>query len=156
MNITRSFLGDPAGWKDVQIHLSALQMLWGGWQVFVSGDGTAVVRRVSPVRREQRYKLALTSAEAQSLLESCVEKDLLSVPPPRRAGHPDETMIEITLVNPCGETRTVTKWAGEVLPAFDSTSRLLFALTTRTQELLPFYTGPFEWPAASNSEGAPT
>ena len=161
MNTTHSFLGDPAGWKDAQVHLSALQGLWGGWQVFVSGGGVTVVRRVSPVTREQRYKLTLTGAEVQSLLETCVENNLLAIPQPQRPSHPDETMIEITLVNKRGKNRTVKKWAGDTLAAFDAPSRLLFALTTRTHSMIPFYTGPFRWHDSSDypdnpSEGVAT
>lgn len=156
MNATRSFLGNPAGWKDAQVHLSALQGLWGGWQVFVSGGGVTVVRRVSPVTREQRYKLTLTGAEIQSLLETCVENDLLVVPLPQRPGHPDETMIEITLVNNRGENLTVKKWAGDTLAAFDAPSRLLFALTTQTHDMIPFYTGPFQWPVSSDQPARPS
>ena len=154
MTTTLSLLGDPAGWKDAQIHLSALQALWGGWQVFLSGDGTAVVRHVSPVRREQRYKLTLTPDEVHTLFAACVENDLLSIPALQRPGHPDETMLELTLVNGRGERRTVKKWAGERQAAFETVSRPLFALTARLQEMIPFYTGPFEWPKPS--EGVST
>ena len=148
MNATRHFLGDPAGWKDVHIHLSALQGLWGGWQVFVFGSQDVVVQRVSPVRREQRFKLMLTEAEFQLLIETCIESDLLSVPPPLRPGHPDETQIQIVLVNGQGEDRTASKWAGDRLEAFDAVSRQLFALTVRTKDMLPFYSGPFDWPVS--------
>jgi hypothetical protein len=156
MNATGLFLGYSTDWKDVQVHLSALQGLWGGWQVFVSGGGVTVIRRVSPVKREQRYKLTLTGAEVQSLLETCVENDLLAVPLPLRPGRPDETMIEITLVNKRGENRTVKKWAGEPLAAFDAPSRLLFALTTRAHDMIPFYTGPFEWNVSSDQPANPS
>jgi hypothetical protein len=153
MNATRQFLGNPKSWKDVQIHLSSLQGLWGGWRVFVFGSRDAVVQRISPVMREQRYKLMLTDIEFQSLFEACIENDLLSIPPPQRPGHPDETQIQIMLVNSKGENKTVSKWAGDMLAAFDSISRQLFALTTRTKDMLPFYTGPFDWSISPTDPG---
>jgi hypothetical protein len=152
MNATRLFLGDPAGWKDVQIHLSALQALWGGWLVLVSGDREAIVRHISPVTQEQRFRLALTEADFWAIPEACLENDLLSVPGPTRPGHPDETMIEITLVNAIGETAVAQKWAGDKVASFDAVSRLLFALTARTETLQPVYRGPFQWPKAPTGE----
>jgi hypothetical protein len=155
MNITLPFLGVPARWKDAQIHLSALQGLWGGWQVFVGGNGEAVVRRVSPLTREQRYKLLLNETELHSLFEACIENDLLAVPRPQRPGIPDEVMVQLTLVNAEGEYRTVSKWARDVLPEFEAVSRPLFALTTRTKDMIPFYTGPFEWPTSPGNSSDP-
>ena len=146
MNATRSFLGDPTNWKDVQVHLSALEAVRGGWQVFVSSDGTAVIRRVSPTRREQRYKILVGEDELLTLFSACLDQDLLAIPKPARPGHPEETLIEITLVNQRGEFRKVSKWAGDAHPAFDSVLRQLFSLTTRVQEVVPFYTGPFQGP----------
>jgi hypothetical protein len=145
MSATRHFLGDPAGWEDVQIHLASLQGLWGGWRIFVFGSLDAIVQRISPATREQRYRLGLSEDEFRLLLEACIENDLLSVPPPQRPGHPDETMLQITLVNPAGESRTGEKWAGDKLEPFDLVFRRIFSLTDRTKDLLPFYTGPFDW-----------
>lgn len=145
MNATRPFLGNLAGWTDAQIHLAALQGLWGGWRIFVFGSLDAIVQRVTPARREQRYRLALTEAEFQAVLDACIENDLLSIPKPQRPGHPDETMLQLTLVSPAGESRLVEKWAGDELERFDIVFRRIFSLADRTKNMLPFYTGPFDW-----------
>ena len=145
MNTTGLFLGDPANWKDVQVHLSAMQALFGGWRVYVFGNRDAIVQRVSPVTQEKRYRLTFTESEFQSLLKTCIENDLLTVEPSKRPGHPDETMIQITLVNSKKESQTASKWAGDKRPEFDSVSRILFELTERTRNMTPFHTGPFDW-----------
>lgn len=145
MNATRQFLGEPAGWKDVLLHLSSMQGLWGGWLITIAGSREVVIQRVSPPTREARYKLELTEEEFVSLVQTCIDRNLLTVPAPQRPGHPDETMLEITLVNPQNESRSVTKWAGDNHPEFDPVFKQIFALTNRTHDQLPFYTGPFDW-----------
>jgi hypothetical protein len=148
MNSTQQFLGDPAHWKDAQVHLSAMQALFGGWRVYVFGNRDAIAQHVSPVTQEKRYRLTFTETELKSLLNTCIENDLLTVEPSKRPGHPDETMIQITLINPQKESRTASKWAGDQHAAFDAVSRILFELTTRTLELTPYHTGPFDWSAS--------
>jgi hypothetical protein len=145
MYTTQQFLGDPANWKDVQIHLSAMQGLFGGWRVYVFGNRDAIVQRVSPVTQEKRYRLKFTEIEFQSLLKTCIENDLLTVEPSKRPGHPDETMIQITLINPQKESRTSSKWAGDKHAEFDAVARILFELTTRSLDMTPYHTGPFDW-----------
>jgi hypothetical protein len=145
MNATGKFLGDPVNWKDAQVHLYAMQALFGGWRVYVFGNRDAIVQHVSPVTQEKRYRLQFTDEEFQSLLTACIENDLLAVEPSKRPGHPDETMIQITLINPQKESRTASKWAGDVNPAFDVVSRVLFELTTRTKDTTPYHTGKFDW-----------
>ena len=145
MNTTRQFLGEPMNWKDVQVHLSAMQALFGGWRVYVFGDRDAIVQRVSPITQEKRYRLQFTNAEFQSLLKACSENDLLAVEPSKRPGYPDETMIQITLINSQKESRTASKWAGDKHITFDLVARLLFELTTRTKDITPYYTGLFDW-----------
>jgi len=34
--------------------------------------------------------------------------------------------------------------------SFDALSCLIFVLTTRTHDMIPFYTGPFNWPVSSD------
>jgi hypothetical protein len=145
MNTTQLFLGNPANWKDVQVHLSAMQALFGGWRVYVFGDRDTIIQRVSPVTQEQRFRLTFTENDFQSLLEACIENDLLTVEPFKRPGHPDETMIQITLINPRKESQTANKWAGDKLAEFDTISRILFELTARTRDMIPYHTGPFDW-----------
>jgi hypothetical protein len=145
MNATQLFLGNSSDWKDAQIHLSAMQALFGGWRVYVFGDRDAIVQRVSPVTQEQRFRLTFTEKEFQSLLEACIANNLLTVQPSNRPGHPDETMIQIALVNHRKESRTASKWAGDKHTEFDAVSRLLFELTARTRDMKPYHTGPFDW-----------
>jgi hypothetical protein len=148
MNTTRQFLGDPKGWKDILIHLSSMQGLWGGWLITISGSLDVVIQRVSPSTREARYKFVLSGEEFTALVKTCIDHDLLAVAKPERPGHPDETMLQVTLVNPSMETRTFTKWAGDSHPAFDPVYKQIFALSNRIHDMLPFYTGPFDWPAS--------
>jgi hypothetical protein len=145
VNTTQLFLGDPMNWKDVQIYLSVMQALFGGWRVYVFGGRDAIVQRVSPVTQEKRYRLQFAETEFQSLLQACIDNDLLAVEPSKRPGHPDETMIQITLINSNKESRTASKWAGDKHAAFDAVSRILFELTTRTKDMTPYYTGLFDW-----------
>ncbi|HTX92566.1 MAG TPA: hypothetical protein VMC09_15240 [Anaerolineales bacterium] len=153
MNATRLFLGEPASRDNIQVQLTSLQGLWGGWCISISGSREAVIQHVSPRLHEERYKLALSEAEFQALLEACIENDLLTVPTPERPGHPDETMIQLTLVNAEGKKQTVGKWAGDRVERFEAVSRQLFGLTTRTGGLAPFYTGPFRWPDPPGGPG---
>jgi hypothetical protein len=145
MNATQLFLGDPAYWKAVQVYLSAMQALFGGWNVYVFGDREAIVQRVSPITQEKRFRVTLTEAGFRSLLDTAIANDLLTIQPPSRPGHPDEPMIQITLVNSQKESRMVSKWAGDKHEKFDAVSRLLFELTTRTQNLTPYHSGPYDW-----------
>jgi len=46
-------------------------------------------------------------------------------------------MTKITLVNSRKENWTVNKWTGDKLAEFDAVSRIQFALTVRTQNMLP-------------------
>ena len=148
MNATERFLGEPAGWKNARLRLVSLQALWGGWVISLSGNGDCLVQQISPVRQERRYRLALTETEAHSILDAGVRSDVLSLPAPARAGVPDETLLQLSLVNPAGEACTVCKWAGDRSEAFEAASRPLFALTRRTESMQPEFTGLFEWPAA--------
>jgi len=61
----------------------------------------------------------------------------ITIPPPSYPGYPDETMTKITLVNSRKENWTVNKWTGDKLAEFDAVSRIQFALTVRTQNMLP-------------------
>ena len=145
-NLTQSFLGNPASWKAARLQLTSLQALWGGWVVTALGNGEAIVQHVSHVRLERRYRFDLGQVEVTALFEACVGHDLLALPGPQRPGVPDEIRMGLTLVNPQGEARTVTKWAGDRQEAFEAVMRPLFALTARTEKLEPFLTGPFDWP----------
>jgi hypothetical protein len=144
---TRLFLGDPSGWKDVKIHLTSLQGLWGGWHILVCGSGEVIIQHVSPAMHEERFKLDLGETEFRSLLETCIQNDLLSIQPLRSMGHPDEIMLQITLINAQGESRNASKWAGDAHPAFDKVYRQIFILTNQTHNIAPFHTGPFDWSA---------
>jgi hypothetical protein len=39
--------------------------------------------------------------------------------------------------------------------SFDAPSHLLFALTIRTRDKLPFYSGPFHWPVSLDRPANP-
>lgn len=148
MNATRQFLGKPENWKDVQLHLSSLQGLWGGWCIFVFGNRDAVIQHVAPAMREERFRVTLTDDEFTAMIQTCIKHDLLAVPAPQRPGNPDETMLEVTLINPQLESLTARKWAGDSHPDFDPVYKQIFALTNRIQKLVPFYTGIFDWSAS--------
>lgn len=154
MTDTRSFLGDPDSWDKVKIQLTALQALWGGWIISASGSGEAEIQHISPIDRQQRYRLALAAGEVRSLIEASIENDLLNLPSPSRPGHPDETMVQLTLVNAAGVARSSEKWAGDRLPAFDAVSGPMFALIERIRLLEPDYAGPFEWPSTGKTPPA--
>ena len=144
---TRLFLGNPSGWKDVKIHLTSLQGLWGGWHILVCGSGEVIIQHVSPSMHEERFRLELSEAEFRLLLEACIQNDLLSIQPLRSMGRPEEIMLQITLINAQGESRTASKWAGDSLAAFDTVYRQIFILTYQTNNMHPFLTGPFDWSA---------
>jgi hypothetical protein len=148
---TRIFIGNPSDWKDVKIHLTSLQGLWGGWHILIDGNREVIIQHVSPAMREERFKLNLGEAEFQSLLEACIQNDVLSIQPSRRMGHPDETMLQITLINAQGESRTASKWAGDSHPNFDPVYKQIFTLTNRIQDMQPFHSGPFDWSASLNN-----
>ena len=152
MNATRQFLGDPAGWKDVRLHLSSMQGLWGGWLITVSGSLEVLIRRVSPATWEARYRFNFDEAEFTAIAQTCIEHNLLTVPAPARPGHPDETMLELTLVNQQGKSQTAHKWAGDHHPDFDAVYRAIFSLTEQIQNATPFHSGPFDWSISSSTE----
>jgi len=76
LNATQCFLGNPATWNAVQVHLSIMQALFGGWYVHVFGEGEGIVLRLSRMMQEQRYRLAFSGDAARVLREPCIASDL--------------------------------------------------------------------------------
>jgi len=144
MNLTASFLGDPATWRRAQLSLSSVHGLWGGYIIVVAGIGAATVRLIDRGQYERSYQLALGEAEAHALLRRCIEHDLLAIDPPERASlAPDEAQSIFQLT--CGRrTFSLISWANDAPHAgLQAIAEALLALRQHTQNLAPVYAGPY-------------
>lgn len=141
MNQTEQFLGEPTEWPAAALQLHALQGLWGGRIITISGSGQVVVRLVSRGMEEQRYEWQM--AATQTLFVLFIQHDFASLIIPTRLGVPDETLVQLSLTNSQGETITQAKWQNDSHPIFDTLTAALLNLESQTETLTPAFTGPY-------------
>lgn len=111
---TFEFLGAYDDWPATRITLADIQPLFGGRQVWCSGDGTALVRSVRPGDQgdliEQIYRLDLEPADAERILLACLSQDFVTLTSAEQSALPDHARPEIVLVNQRGQRHAVENW----------------------------------------------
>jgi hypothetical protein len=99
-----------------EVILLDVQGLFGGWDVWVSSEGDAFSRTVTPPGRgdhglqEVRYRFALSDDDRAALFDLIREHDFLDIMMRDRPGIPDETRPAI-YVKTADTERLVSKWA---------------------------------------------
>ena len=143
MNQTEQFLGEPAEWPAAALQLQALQGLWGGRIITVSGAGQVVARLVARGMWERRYVWQMNAAATQTLFALFIHHDFAALALPLRPGIPDETLIQLSLTNSQGTIMTHAQWQTDSHPIFNTLSAALLKLESQTETLEPVYAGPY-------------
>ncbi len=142
-NQTEGFLGEQAEWPAAALQLHALQGLWGGRIITVSGAGQVVARLVGRGMWEQRYEWWLDAAATQTLFALFIHHNFAALSLPLRPGIPDETLVKLSLTNSQGKIMTHAQWQTDSHPIFDSLIAALLKLESQTETLEPVYAGPY-------------
>ncbi len=143
MNQTEQFLGQQTEWPAAALQLHALQGLWGGRIITVSGTGQVVARLVGRGMWERRYVWQMDAAATQTLFALFIHPDFAALSLPLRPGIPDETLIQLSLTNSQGTIITYAQWQTDSHPIFDTLSTALLKLESQTETLEPVYAGPY-------------
>ena len=143
MNQTEQFLGEPTEWPTAALQLHALQGLWGGRIITVSGSGQVVVRLVGRGMWEQRYEWWLDAAATHTLFSLFIHHDFAALSLPTRPGIPDETLSQLSLTNSQGKIIIQAQWQNDSHPIFDTLTAALLKLEAQTETLSPVYAGPY-------------
>ncbi|MEI2613260.1 MAG: hypothetical protein V9G20_31885 [Candidatus Promineifilaceae bacterium] len=143
MNQTEQFLGQQTEWPAAALQLHALQGLWGGRIITVSGTGQVVARLVGRGMWERRYVWQMDAAATQTLFALFIHHDFAALSLPLRPGIPDETLIQLSLTNSQGTIITYAQWQTDSHPIFDTLSTALLKLESQTETLEPVYAGPY-------------
>lgn len=122
-----------------------VQGLWGGQNVFLQADGSAVVQIVSQGMREKRYELKLDAAKVAEFEKLLARHDFFIIKIKERPGIPDEAHPEIAVRLASGQERKVMKWAGDKHPDFDPLYAWLLAVAESAKAGKPVFEGAFDW-----------
>ncbi len=142
-NQTEQFLGERTTWPAAALQLHALQGLWGGRIITISGAGQVVVRLVERGMWEQRYEWQLDAAATQTLFALFIHHNFAALSLTLRPGIPDETLSQLSLTNSQGTIITHAQWQTDSHPIFDSLSTAILKLESQTETLSPVYAGPY-------------
>ncbi len=143
MNQTEQFLGEPTEWPAAALQLHALQGLWGGRIITISGVGQVVARLVGRGMWERRYVWQMDAAATQTLFALFIHHNFAALSLPLRPGIPDETLSQLSLTNSQGTIITHAQWQTDSHPIFDSLSTAILKLESQTETLSPVYAGPY-------------
>ena len=136
--------------KIEQIVLLDVQGLWGGRNLWISGDGNAFFTFVTPPKegesglQESRYKFMLSGIQKASLLDSIKKYDFFSIKVKERPGVPDEAHPYI-FVKSGTQSKAVWKWANDTHNDFDPIYDLLLNIAESAKKGLLIYHGAFDW-----------
>ncbi len=142
-NQTEQFLGERTTWPAAALQLHALQGLWGGRIITISGAGQVVARLVGRGMWEQRYEWHLDAAATQTLFALFIHHNFAALSLTLRPGIPDETLSQLSLTNSQGTIITHAQWQTDSHPIFDSLSTAILKLESQTETLSPVYAGPY-------------
>lgn len=143
-NRTALFLGTGASRASATVILKDVQGLWGGRNIFVTGNGTVTVQIVERGMKEKRYRFAMEGKANQQLLARFIDNDYCTISPETRMGQPDEARPAITLVNSAGKAHTVEKWANDRHARFDALYEAILELEKFCVNHDPVYEGAYD------------
>ncbi len=129
------------------VALYDVQGLYGGRNLYLTGEGTLLVSTVTPGLREQRHRLQLPAADVAALERLLFDAHPIgAIAIPERMGVPDEARPALRVTTRAGAEREVAKWANDVHEDFDALYRALLALETRAvEEGERVFDGEFSW-----------
>lgn len=142
-NQTQQFLGEQTEWPAAALQLHALQGLWGGRIITVSGAGRVVARLVERGMWERRYVWQMDAAAAQTLFALFIHQNFAALSLTLRPGLPDETLSQLSLTNSQGTIIIHAQWQTDSHPIFDSLNAAILKLESQTETLSPVYAGPY-------------
>ena len=137
-----------------QLSLKDVQSLFGGQNFYLKGDGTAYIEvvKMREAVKCRRFKVKLTNDQLKELNRLLKECNFFSISISNRPGLPDEASSEINVLLISGEKKTVTKWASDKHPDFDSIYNWLLNIIRETEVAFkPFYAGNYQYDWKPNS-----
>lgn len=133
-----------------QVILLDVQGLWGGQDLWISADGKAVCRFVTPPAENQsglqetRHSFVMSTQQRASLLELVKKHSFFTIKTKDRHGVPDEARPSI-LISSGLCTHAVGKWAGDEHKDFDPIYRLLLSIAESGKREPETHRGAFDW-----------
>ena len=141
---------EPESEQFDQIILFDVQGLWGGQDLWISGDGNAVCRFVaSPTQgqtglHETRYNFTLSAQQQTTLLQLVKKHRFFTLKTTERDGVPDEAH-PIIFVRSGARSHSVGKWANEKRDDFDPIYQFLLQIIDSGRNGKHGHSGPLEW-----------
>ncbi len=140
-----------AGRASDQFVLRDVQGLWGGRDLWIKGNGKAVVQFVGragrvPGGKAARYTFTVPLADIKALRKHLRTQRFFAITTPERPGVPDEAR-PIIFVRTGGQVAAKAKWANDKHPQFDSIYRRLrrIAKSGRSGKRLGVTKHDFDW-----------
>jgi hypothetical protein len=121
--------------------------LWGGDNVFMSGDGSIWVQQIRPpktpntVVSERRYVGRLPVAEIQEFEDLIGQHNLLAIKIKERTGVPDEHRVGIVVKLTDGRKTSLFTWDSDLQQDFDPICGWLRARGRRVDSMTLAYEG---------------
>ncbi|MBM4037630.1 MAG: hypothetical protein FJ290_03870 [Planctomycetes bacterium] len=120
-----------------RVVLRDVQGLWGGRDLWLSGDGKLIVNVVDPrkgAKAVSQYGLQLSVEQLAATAKLVAERGFFKIEIPNRPGVPDEARPTITVRLTDGAEKTVAKWANDKHADFDAIYGRLLSLCKLAQE----------------------
>ena len=133
-----------------QVILLDVQGLWGGTDLWISSDGKAVCRFVTPSEKgesglqESRYAFVVSKEQRSSLLKLIKKHSFFSIRTKDRYGVPDEARPNI-FVKSGSKEHAVGKWANDPHKDFDQIYQFLLKIAESGKKGKKIYRGTFDW-----------
>ena len=133
-----------------QVILFDVQGLWGGTDLWVSADGTAVCRFAKPPEKggsylqETRYSFRLSEEDRRLLLDLVNKHNFFTIKTKDRYGVPDEARPGI-FIKSGDKSHAVGKWSGDEHRDFDRIHRFLLEIAKSGRTGTQFGKGDYDW-----------
>ncbi|MBI5724220.1 MAG: hypothetical protein HZA50_09705 [Planctomycetes bacterium] len=133
--------------KDTQIdrvRLLDVQGLWGGRNIFMNADGSAVIQIVGKGMMEKRYEVKLAPEKIREFEKLLAKHDFFNIKIDVRPAIPDEGCPAITVRLSSGRKGCIAKLSGIKNPDFDAILQWLLDLAQTTKDAKAVYEGKYE------------
>jgi hypothetical protein len=130
-----------------QVILHDVHGLYGGQNLYLNVDGQVVMQIVRPNKglQEERYSGSISKKMLQSLKAIIKKHKFFEIEIPDRLGIPDEARPAITIKLLSGESKTISKWAGDSHPDFDAIYGYLFDIVKKASKACEIYKGSYDY-----------
>ena len=132
-----------------QVILLDVLGMWGGQDLWISGNRKAVCRIVAPLGagekrlKEIRYEFELAEDQYDSLLKLIQKHNFFSIPTNNRKGTPIETRPRI-FVKAGDMSHATAKWSNDKQKDFDPIYKLLIKMVESGKAGAPHYRGAYD------------